>query len=201
MPATARRFRSRAASVLRTTGRGSVALLVLTVALAPEPACAQVEVTGGLLLVRDGPGGDDVIGAALAARITNRDLGFTLALDVGVARTDLTVLGQEYHDDHLLLALGSEWVPWRGRTGLGLRLGVGAYRESQTVETDPPVGGGVNWIEMILGAVVLSRELGADRDLVVSLSDAALGNPLLAALDPDEYGIEHRFRLMVGVRF
>ncbi len=105
-----------------------------------------------------------------------------------------------YHHNHYLFTLGAEWFPTRGTTRLGLRFGLGAYGELETVETDPPSPGGGGWVETVVPGLVLERDLGGGRRVVVRLADSILG-PWFAVLDPAEYGVEHRFLFVLGIRF
>jgi hypothetical protein len=133
--------------------------------------------------------------------VGSRDvLGLPLFLELGAARTDFASLGQDYHHNHYLLALGAEWFLTRGTSRLGLRCGLGAYGEFETVENDPPSGGGGGWIETVVPGLVLERDLGSEKRLVLRLEDAILG-PWFAVLDPGEYSIEHRLLFVLGIRF
>jgi len=163
-------------------------------------ALAQAEVSVGLLVVHEPSLGGRQIGPLVSASASRSVLGLPLFLEASVARTDFNSLGQNYHHNHYLLALGGEWFLTRGTTRLGLRIGAGAYGELETVETDPPSPGGGGWVETVVPGLVLERELESGRRLVVRVSDAVLG-PWFAVLDSSEYGIEHRFQFVFGVRF
>lgn len=181
--------------MIRTMG-----FVVLAAVLCPMASHAQVEVAAGLVVAPGtGPDGTQV-GPLVAAAVSRDVLGLPLFLELGAARTDFTSLDQDYHNNHYLLAAGGEGFVTRGTTRLGWRLGVGAYGELQTVESDPPSPGGGGWIETVLLGVVLERELGSGRRFVVRLSDAVLG-PWFAVLDPSEYSVEHRALLLIGLRF
>lgn len=172
--------------------------LLLVFGLAPVGVHAQGEVSVGALVAPEpGPGGTQV-GPALSVSTAGM-LGLPVFLDVGIARTDYTSLGQDYHRDHYFLMLAADWFPIQGTTRLGLRLGLGAYGEYETVE-NPSSPGGDNWIEAAVPGLILERELAGGRRLVVGLTDYLLGW-YFAVLDSSEYSIEHRLRLMVGVRF
>jgi len=127
-------------------------------------------------------------------------LGIPLLVEACVARTYFTSLGQNYHHNHFLFVLGAEWFPTQGTTHLGLRLGLGAYGEYEIVETDPPSPGGDSWVETVVPGLILERDLGGGRRLVAGLADFVLG-PWFAVLDPGEYGVEHRLRFTLGIRF
>ena len=172
----------------------------LVAALCPGMALAQAEVSVGLLVVHEPSLGGRQVGPLVSAAASRSVLGLPLILEASFARTDFTSLGQNYHHNHYLLALGAEWFVSRGTTRLGLRFAVGAYGELETVETDPPSPGGGGWIETVVPGLVLERELENGRRIVVRVSDAVLG-PWFAVLDPSEYGIEHRFQFLFGVRF
>ena len=118
----------------------------------------------------------------------------------GQGRTDFSVFGEEFHDTHYGLTASGQVPLLRGSTGLMLRLGFGAHGVRQTIETSTPGGGGANWYETIVPSVVVSRTLTSATDLVLSASDALLG-PVGALLDPDEFDLQHRIRILVGVRF
>jgi hypothetical protein len=173
---------------------------VLATALCPSAGFAQAEVAAGLLFIPDASVGGSQVGPMVSASGASDVLGFPLFLELGVARTDFSSLGQDYHHNHYLLALGVEWFLTQGASRLGLRFGVGAYGEIETVETDPPTPGGGGWVETVVPGLVLERDLGEGRRLVVRMADAVLG-PWFAVLDPSEYSVEHRFLLVLGVRF
>jgi len=176
---------------------GFLALLLL--AFTPGSARAQVDIAAGVLVVPGVGVEGSQVGPAVSLGAYPWS-GAPVFLEASAARIDFVSLGQAYHNNHLLLALGIEWVPRTGSTMLGFRLGLGAHRESQVVESDPPRGGGTNWAEMVQPAVSVVHELSQGRELVVSISDAVLG-PFYAVLDPQEYGVTHRLRLMLGLRF
>jgi hypothetical protein len=175
-------------------------LVVLATGLCPRTGFAQVEVSAGLLVVPEPSVGGSQIGPMVSAVGSSDVLGLPLFLELGVARTDFASLGQNYHHNHYLFALGAEWFPTRGTTRLGLRFGLGAYGELETVETDPPSPGGGGWVETVVPGLVLERDLGGGRRVVVRLADSILG-PWFAVLDPAEYGVEHRFLFVLGIRF
>ena len=175
-------------------------LAVLATGLCPGTGFAQAEVSAGLLVVHEPSVGGSQIGPMVSAAGSSDVLGLPLFLELGVARTDFASLGQNYHHNHYLFALGAEWFPTRGTTRLGLRFGLGAYGELETVETDPPSPGGGGWVETVVPGLVLERDLGGGRRVVVRLADSILG-PWFAVLDPAEYGVEHRFLFVLGIRF
>ena len=175
-------------------------LLLAALSWVPSPAAAQIEAGAGFL-VSDAPGvAGTRIGPTVAASVRLSTLGLPVILEAGAGRIDFTSLGQAYHEIHYLLGAATEWSVIRGRTGLALRLGLGAYGAYQTVESDPPSGGGSNWLEAVVPAVTATREINPEVRLVVTVSDALLG-PMDAVFDPDEYDIEHRVRVLIGVRF
>ena len=96
--------------------------------------------------------------------------------------------------------LGAEWFPVRGTTRVGLRLGLGASGEYEIAETNPASPGGDTWTEAVVPGLVFARDLPPGKRLTVGLSDYLLG-PFFAVLDPEEYGIEHRWGITVGLRF
>ena len=175
-------------------------LVVLATGLCPRTGFAQAEVSAGLLVVHEPSVGGSQIGPMVSAAGSSNVLGIPLFLELGVARTDFASLGQNYHHNHYLFALGAEWFPTRGTTRLGFRFGLGAYGELETVETDPPSPGGGGWVETVVPGLVLERDLGGGRRVVVRLADSILG-PWFAVLDPAEYGVEHRFLFVLGIRF
>lgn len=179
------------------TPRRFLAALLLGLTLLPGQVHAQVEVSAGVLIVPNAGPDATLAGPVIGVSVPVPGPLSSLRFDVAVGRTDFTVLGQDYHDDHYALALsaGPEVAP-----GVSLRLGIGAYGEHQTVEGDPSRGGGDNWTEMVVPALVLSRPLTTGRTLVFTVSDAILG-PVDALFDPSEFDVEHRIRLLVGVRF
>lgn len=182
-------------SVLRLLG-----IALLASALCPRVALAQVEASAGLLVVPDGGVGGRQIGPMVSVSGSSSVLGPEFFLEVGAGRTDFNSLGQDYHHNHYLLALGSEWFPVQGTTRFGLRLGLGAYGEIETVETDPSSPGGGGWVETVVPGLVLERDFGNGRGFVVRMSDAILG-PWFAVLDPSEYDVDHRFMVLLGIRF
>lgn len=186
----------------QTVARGvrQIATLLLAVCLASRSAAAQAEVSAGLLVVPDASVGGTQFGPAISLAATTHLGGFPLVLEVGGARTDFASLGQEFHDNHFHFGVATEWFLMQGKSRLGLRLGAAAYRESQIVETNPTSGGGVNWNEALVAGFVLARDLEAGSQLVLALSDFVLG-PVFAVFDSEEYGIEHRVQLTLGVRF
>ena len=180
--------------------RRGIGLAVLATALCPQAAFAQVEVAAGLLFVPEPSVGGSQLGPMVFAAGSGDVLGIPLFFEVGVARTDFSSLGQNYHHNHYLIALGAEWFLTRGTNRLALRMAVGAYGELETVETEPATSGGGGWVETLVPGLVLERDLGDGRRLVVRLADSVLG-PWFAVLDPSEYSVEHRFWLVLGVRF
>ncbi len=166
----------------------------------PAAGAAQTEVSAGLLVVHDPSVGGRQVGPLISAVGSTSVGGIPLFIEAGAARTDFASLGQNYHHNHYLFALGTEWLPTRGTTRLGLRIALGAYGELETVETDPPADGGGGWVETVVPGVVLERDLGSDRTVVLRLADSILG-PWFAVLDPAEYDVEHRLIVLLGLRF
>lgn len=180
--------------------RIAAALLLSGMIGLPTNVTAQLEAGAGVMFAPEPGPGDTRVGPMLAVVTSLGSLGVPLLLEAGIGRTDFTSLGQDYHNNHYALAILVQWQPVQGPTTLALRLGLGAYGEYQTVETDPPTGGGDNWAEMVTPSVTLTRPLTTNTRLVLTVADALLG-PFYAVLDPEEYGIEHRVRVMVGVQF
>lgn len=172
----------------------------LSAGLCPGQAVAQVEVGAGLLVVHEPSIGGSQIGPLVSVSGSASALGFPLYLEVGAGRTDFASLGQDYHHNHYLVALGAEWVLTRGTTRLGLRLGLGAYGELETIETTPASAGGGGWVETVIPGLVLEHDLAGGRRVVLRVADTILG-PWFAVLDPAEYGIDHRFMILLGIRF
>ncbi len=189
-----RELRGRSAWVPRAVG-----LLMLLAASSPVWAAGQVVISTGVL-VDPNPGDSRRVGPLMSVGLSSGALGFPLYLEASVARTDFTSLGQDYHHNYSFFMLGTEWFPVQGKTRFGMRLGLGASGEFEVVETNPPSPGGDNWIEAVVPGLVLERELGGGKRLVVGISDFVLG-PWFAVLDPSEYGVEHRWRVMMGLRF
>ena len=177
-----------------------IGLLLLAMSLNPTYAGAQLEVSAGMLVVPRPSVGGTRVGVVASAAAARGLLGVPLLLETSIARTDFSSLGQNYHHNHYLFVLGAEWFATHGTTRLGLRLGLGAYGEYEVVETNPASPGGSNWVEAVVPGLVLARDLGGGRLLVLGLSDFVLG-PFFAVLDPEEYGVEHRVRLTLGTRF
>ena len=178
-----------------------IGVVLLVSAASPICAVAQGEVALGVLVVPEPSVGGTQVGPALAAMVFRDVLGVPLFLEVGFARTDFNSLGQDYHHNHYSFALNTEWLPARsGSTRFGFRLGLGAYGEYEIVETDPASSGGDSWTEAVVPGLILERDIGEDRRLVVALTDSVLG-PYFAVFDPEEYDVEHRIRLTLGMRF
>ena len=183
---------------MRTT-MGSLAL-GLALGLLPCAAAGQVEVSTGVFVEPKPSVGSTRAGPLLAVAFSTGALGIPLFVEADIARTDFTSLGQDYHHNHTLLTLGTEWFPFQGPTRMGVRLGLGASREVEIVEANPPSPGGDNWIETIVPGLVVERRVGGGRSLVLGVSDYVLG-PFGAVLDPQEYGVAHLITVTVGVRF
>jgi hypothetical protein len=172
----------------------------LTLAGGATRASAQVGVSAGVLVVPEPSVGSRQVGPLLSGAVARHVAGIPLYLQASLARTDFTSLDQDYHDTHWLFVLGGEWFPIEGPTRVGVRLGLGAHRESQTVESTPPTPGGTNWIEAVVPGVSLERVIPGGGRLVLGLSDVVLG-PWFAVLDPSEYGVAHLVLVTVGLRF
>ena len=126
------------------------ALLALAHCMLPHGASAQAQISAGVLMDPDPSVGSARLGPSLSAVVFNDALGIPLFVEAGVARTDFTSLGQDYHHNYVLMTLGAEWFPIRGRTRVGARLGLGAVGDFEVVETHPSQSGGDNWIETIV---------------------------------------------------
>ncbi|MBT8478323.1 MAG: hypothetical protein KJO06_05350 [Gemmatimonadetes bacterium] len=198
------------AGALRGGGRRALAgravrlvwIVTLSTLLCPGKTVAQVEVEvgAGLLMVHEPSVGGRQIGPLVAVSGSSSVLGVPLYLELGAGRTDFASLGQNYHHDHYVVSLGAGWSLTQGATRLGLRLGLGAYGELETIETDPPSAGGGGWVETVIPGLVLEHDIAGGRRVVLRLADAILG-PWFAVLDPAEYGIDHRFMILLGIRF
>ncbi len=164
----------------------------------PSSAAAQLEASAGLLVLADPVVDGTQLGPSLAVSASLSSLGLPALLEFGVARTDFTVLGQDYHNDHYFLTAVTQWQVAEGSTSFAFRFGLGAYGEYQTVESDPPVGGGDNWAETAVAGAILTHEIAPGVRVLLTLTDALVG-PFNAAFDPDEYSIEHRVRIAIGV--
>lgn len=179
---------------------GLVGLLAFALSLTPTRAAGQVEVSAGAFVEPKPSVGSTRVGPLLSVALASGRLGIPLILDASFARTDFNSLGQDYHHNHTLLTLGTEWFPFQGATRVGLRLGLGASREVEIIESNPPAPGGDNWIETIVPGLVLERRLRGGKTLVMEVSDYVLG-PYFAVLDPQEYGVAHLITAKAGVRF
>ena len=126
--------------------------------------------------------------------------GLPLLLEAGFARADFTSFGEEFHRNYGAFVLGSEWVPVRETVHVGLRLGLGAMVEDDISEDDPAFRSSNRWAEALVPGVVVRRPLAGGRALVFTVSDHIAGF-WNALWDPDEYGVEHRLRVLVGVWF
>jgi hypothetical protein len=176
-------------------------LVVATVLGLPGQGTAQpVELSAGVLFAHEtAPLGSHV--APMVSVALRAELGrFPVLLEAGFARSDFDSFGEAFHRNYGVFTLGSEWMPVRGTTRAGLRLGVGAVVEDDESEVDPAFTSSGNWAEAVVFGLVIRRRLGSGRDLVFSLSDHVLG-PVNAIFDPVEYDVEHRFRVLLGLRF
>lgn len=178
----------------------ALALSLLFICLPPSQATAQVTVSTGVLIDPEPSVGSTRGGPLLSVAFSTGALGIPLFVQADVARTDFTSLGQDYHHNYTLLTLGTEWFPFRGKTRVGVRMGLGAVGEFEVVETLPSQSGGDNWIEAVVPGLVVERRLGGGRSLVLGVSDHVLG-PFYAVLDPEEYGVAHLITVTAGVRF
>jgi len=140
-----------------------IPVLLLAFALGPSWAAGQGEVSVGVLWVPQPSLGETQIGPLLSAAVSGRELGLPLFFEASIARTDFASLGQDYHHNHYFLQLGTEWFPTQGTTRLGFRVGLGAYGEYETVETNPSQPGGDNWVEAVIPGLILERDLGEGR--------------------------------------
>ena len=165
---------------LFTLGASPVSERVATVAYARELGGLDIGIATKLVEERVGTTRD----AALL-------VDFGVAADLGPVRAGLTYRngGRDLSPGGLDMARPD-----------GLTFGLGAYGELETVETDPPSPGGGGWVETVVPGLVLERDLGGGRRVVVRLADSILG-PWFAVLDPAEYGVEHRFLFVLGIRF
>jgi len=187
---------------LRGRGRAiQLALAAVAVLLiVPHAGAAQVDAGVGLLVVSDtGPDGT-LVGPAASLGATAYPLGIPARFSVHLARVDFTSLGQNYHDTHLGLALNSSWALGGDETRAHVGLGLGAYREAQTVEGAPDPRGGTNWFESFIPQIAIEHRLGADRRVRVEVADHMLGW-FFALVDSEEYGVQHRVFLTVGLTF
>lgn len=173
---------------------------VLGLLIVPRAAASQFDAGVGILIAHDeGPNGS-LVGPAGSIGATTVLLGIPLRFTADFARIDFTSLGQDYHDTHLGLALNSAWVLGDEQTRAHFGLGLGAYRESQTVEGAPDPRGGTNWFESFIPRVAVERRLGGERRLRVEIADHMLGW-FFALADAAEYGVEHRIFLTAGLIF
>ena len=187
-------------------GRGLVrsavgSFLVLAAAFAlPAAAHGQMEVTAGVMVAdQNAPDGARV--APLVSLAIGTDaVGFPLILEAGFARADFTSFGEAFHRNHGYFVLGSEWTPVRSELHVGLRLGVGGVVEDDISEDDPGFRSSNNWAEAVVPGLVIKRPLASGREFVFTVSDHVM-YPIDALFDPSEYSVEHRFRILFGVRF
>ena len=176
----------------------AILLLALAGVAGPRRAAAQIHLATGVIVHPSPSIGSTQVGPLLSLAVSSNSTRFPLFLEGSVARTDFTSLGQDYHHNYYLLALGAAWFPTGGATRVGVRLGMGAVGEYEIVEIDSSPGGD-NWISAVVPGLVLERDLGGRMRLVMGLTDYVLG-PLNAIVDPDEYGIGHRILIAAGVR-
>ncbi len=182
-----------------------IAAIVVSIAaefLVPLPARGQldVEVTAGVLAVGEIASAANSVGPVVSLTIGSGALGIPVLLEGAVSRIDFTSFGEPFHRNYGFMTLGTEWLPVQGPVAVGLRLGLGATVEDDISEDDPTFFSSNNWAEALVPALVLRRTLASGRQLVLTVSDHILG-PFNAVFDPEEYGVEHRVRVLLGVRF
>ena len=177
---------------------GLLAFLSLAGAVAPTDASAQIQLSTGLFVHPSPSIGSTRVGPLVSLVVSTNSVRLPLFLEGNVARTDFSSLGQDYHHNYYLFALGATWFPTEGATRLGVRLGIGAAGEYEIVEADSSPGGD-GWVSAVVPGLVLERDLRGRLRLVASLTDYVLG-PINAILDPEEYGIGHRILVSAGVR-
>ena len=168
----------------------------LVLAAGPVDAAGQVEVMAGVMVA-------DSDSPARAAPFVSLTLGLPvlpLLLEAGVGRADFNSFGTDYHRHYGMFVLGGEWTAVRSSVDVALRLGLGALVEDDINEEDPAFRSSNNWIEALVPALVIRKPLASGREMVFTVSDHILG-PFNAVFDPDEYSMEHRLRVLVGVRF
>ena len=187
----------------QTRSRGAAVIVAIAVELlVPLPACGQldVEVTAGVLAVGEIASAANSVGPVISLTLGTGALGIPVLLEGAVSRIDFTSFGEPFHRNYGFMTLATEWLPVREPVAVGLRLGVGASVEDDISEDDPAFFSSNNWAEALVPALVLKRTLASGRQLVFTISDHILG-PFNAVLDPEEYGVEHRVRVLFGVRF
>lgn len=136
----------------------------------------------------------------LSVTVGTDALGFPLLLEGGFARADFTSFGEAFHRNFGIFVLGTEWTPVEGATSIALRLGVGAVVEDDISEDDSAFRSSNNWAGGLVPGLVLRRRLESGREVSLLVSDHLLG-PVNALFDPEEYSVEHRLRVLLGIRF
>ncbi|MEZ4416885.1 MAG: hypothetical protein R3E10_14135 [Gemmatimonadota bacterium] len=121
--------------------------------------------------------------------------------EVGYARTDYSVLGDDYHSHYgnVLVGLASRGRPGRDRTNVGLYIGVGARVRDDVSETDPTFASSAEWQSLV------SPGFTFDVRLTESTSVAVLARYYLTGIagsiiDSAERDVRSSFGLMVGLR-
>ena len=168
----------------------------------PERGAAQhVELSAGVLVADEfAPPG------ARVAPMLSLGLGADppglppLLLEAGFGRSDFNSFGEDFHRYYGTFALSVEWTPLRAPTSVGLRFGLGALVEDDVSEENPGFVSSSNWVEALVPAVVVSRRLASGRTLILTVADFML-QPVNGLLDPSEYSVEHRFRVLLGLGF
>jgi hypothetical protein len=171
-------------------------LAAWVMAAGPMGASAQVEVMAGAMVA-------DSDSPARAAPFVSLTLGLPvvpLLFEAGVGRADFNSFGEDFHRHYGMFFLGGEWTVVRSGVDVALRLGLGALVEDDINEDDPAFRSSNNWVEAVVPALVIRKPLASGRAMVFTVSDHVLG-PFNAVLDPDEYGMEHRLRILLGIRF
>ena len=175
--------------------------MVLAAAFAvPAHVQGQVEVTAGVAVADESAPPGARVAPMVSLALDLDAVGVPLILEAGFARADFTSFGEAFHRNHGYFVLGTEWTPVRAGVHVGLRLGVGALVEDDINEDDTAFRSSNNWAEAVVPGLVIKRPLASGRELVFVLSDHVL-YPIDALFDPDEYSVEHRFRLLLGLRF
>ncbi len=189
-----KRRRARPGTVTR--GWPLLALACALHGVTTDVRAQTVELSAGLLIA-DKPAR---LSPMLSVTLGTDALGFPLLLEGSFARADFTSFGEAFHRNFGLFVLGTEWTPVEGATSIALRLGVGAVVEDDVSEDDPAFRSSNNWAGGVVPGLVLRRRLESGRELFILMSDHILG-PVNALFDPEEYSVEHRLRVLLGIRF